>query len=126
MLWEDNFCRVVRVADVDYPGYCRVILQRHAVEMTDLSVAERQRLLGVVWVVESVLRTVFRPDKINLASFGNVVPHLHWHVIPRWCDDRHFPQPVWGTPQRVASPVRPTVANRHLAEAIGVELGALM
>ena len=40
------------------------------------------------------------PDKINLASLGNMVPHLHWHVIPRFRDDRHFPEPIWGAPQR--------------------------
>jgi diadenosine tetraphosphate (Ap4A) HIT family hydrolase len=39
---------------------------------------------------------VLHPDKINLASFGNVVPHLHWHVIPRFEDDAHFPAPIWG------------------------------
>lgn len=124
LLWEDDFCRVVRVSDGDYPGFCRVILRRHVVEMTDLSLSERQRLMGVVWAVEAALRNALQPDKMNLASFGNVVPHLHWHVIPRWHDDRHFPQPVWGVPQRVASAVRLTVSNHRLTEAIGAELDA--
>src|SRR5690606_2355325 len=56
----------------------------------------RRELLGVVLRVEMVQRALLRPDKINLASLGNVVPHLHWHVIPRWHDDRHFPNAVWG------------------------------
>ena len=47
--------------------------------------------MNVVFAVEKVVRTLFAPDKINLASFGNMTPHLHWHVIPRWHDDRHFP-----------------------------------
>ena len=46
------------------------------------------------------LRTVLAPDKINLASLGNVVPHLHWHVIPRFADDAHFPAPVWAARAR--------------------------
>lgn len=126
LLWADDFCRVVRVADADYPGFCRVILQRHVAEMTDLDVAEQQRLMRAVFCVESALRALFNPDKVNLASFGNVVPHVHWHVIPRWRDDRHFPQPVWGTPQRIASPARPPVSNDRLASEISARLSAGM
>lgn len=122
LLWADDFCRVVRVADADYPGFCRVILQRHVAEMTDLDADDRRRLMDVVFCVEGALRKLFNPDKINLASFGNVVPHLHWHVIPRWRDDRHFPQPVWGTPQRVASPARPPVSNDRLGSEISARL----
>ena len=122
MLWEDDFCRVVRVADADYPGFCRVIVRRHVAEMTDLSMDERSRLMSVVFTVEEVVRSVFLPDKINLASFGNVVPHLHWHVIPRWRDDRHFPQPIWGSAQRVSSPARAPVPNFRLATEIGARI----
>jgi diadenosine tetraphosphate (Ap4A) HIT family hydrolase len=96
ILWQDEQCRLVLVADVDNPGCCRVIWQRHVAEMTDLDLTERQHLMAVVFAAEKALRTTARPDKINLASLGNVVPHLHWHVIPRWRDDRHFPNAVWG------------------------------
>lgn len=126
LLWADDFCRVVRVADADYPGFCRVILQQHVAEMSDLPPAGQQRLMETVFCVESALRTIFNPDKINLASFGNVVPHLHWHVIPRWRDDRHFPHPVWGTPQRVASPARLSVSNDRLASEISARLSVRM
>jgi diadenosine tetraphosphate (Ap4A) HIT family hydrolase len=68
--------------------------------MTDLSTSQRTVLLDAVWATEAALRAVLHPDKINLASLGNMVAHLHWHVIPRFCDDRHYPQPVWGAPQR--------------------------
>ncbi len=111
VLWRDGFCRVVLVGDPDYPGFCRVILGRHAREMTDLDGAERGRLMQVVFAVEAALREHLRPDKINLASFGNVVPHLHWHVIPRFEGDRHYPSPVWAAPQRAPArraPVDPT------------------
>lgn len=100
VVWKDGSCRVIRVSDPDYAGYCRVIWNAHVMEMTDLAQAERQRLLDVVLATETTLRRLMQPDKINLASFGNLVPHLHWHVIPRFGDDRHFPEPVWGRPQR--------------------------
>lgn len=122
LLWEDDFCRVVRVDDSDYPGFCRVVLKAHVREMTDLDAAQQLRLLTVVLATERVLRTLYAPDKINLASLGNLTPHLHWHVIPRWRDDRHFPQPVWGTPQRVNSASRPDLPNRTLAAALATEL----
>ena len=81
--------------DALYPGFTRVIWTAHVVEMTDLSAAEQTELLRIVLLVEQVQRIVLKPDKVNLAAFGNVVPHLHWHVIPRWQDDPHFPQAVW-------------------------------
>ena len=100
LLWQDALCRVVQVNDPDYPGFCRVILNRHTKEMADLSRAEQQQLMRVVFAVEQALTRLMHPDKINLASLGNVVPHVHWHVIPRFADDAHFPQPIWATPVR--------------------------
>jgi len=100
LIWQDEFCRVVRVDDVDYPGLCRVIVTRHTKEMSDLQADERERLMAVVFAVEQAVRKVLQPDKINLASLGNKTPHLHWHVIPRFKADRHFPEPIWGKPKR--------------------------
>lgn len=97
VLWQDDFCRIVLVTDTpDYPGFCRVILNRHVREMTDLASSDRNRLMEAVWRAEQAVRMAMKPDKINLSSFGNVVPHLHWHVVPRFLDDRHFPNPIWG------------------------------
>ncbi|KAF3998542.1 HIT family protein [Glaciimonas immobilis] len=96
--------RVVLVDDDQYPGFCRVIWRDHVKEMTDLSVDERAIFMCAVWSVESTIRTVMQPEKINLACFGNMTPHLHWHVIPRYLDDAHFPQPVWGSVQQTTSP----------------------
>lgn len=121
VLWRDDFCRVVAVDDPDYPGYCRVILHRHAPEMTDLAPDERQRLMRVVLEVESALRDALAPDKINLASLGNMVPHLHWHVIPRFRSDRHFPGAIWAAPSRERSAPRELDAaavGRRLAERL--------
>jgi diadenosine tetraphosphate (Ap4A) HIT family hydrolase len=121
VLWRDDFCRVVAVEDPDYPGFCRVILNRHAREMTDLAPGERHRLMQVVFEVESALRDALRPDKVNLASLGNAVPHLHWHVIPRFRDDRHFPAPVWAAAARARSAPRTfdaAAVGRRLAERL--------
>ena len=103
ILWQDDFCRVIRVEDSVYPGFCQVVLNRHIKEMTDLDESERLQLMRVVFAVEGAVRDVMRPDKVNLASLGNLVPHLHWHVIPRFTDDRHFPNPVWGQAERAGA-----------------------
>lgn len=92
--------RVVRVDDPDYPGFYRVVWNDHVSEFTDLGPADHVPCLGAVAIVESLVRQHLQPTKVNLASLGNVVPHLHWHVIARYADDKHFPQPIWGTAQR--------------------------
>ncbi|MGB9149712.1 MAG: HIT family protein, partial [Burkholderiales bacterium] len=89
-----------RVKDADYPAFCRVIWNTHIKEMTDLSAHEQLQMMLTVFSVEASLRETIKPDKINLASLGNMTPHLHWHVIPRFRDDRHFPQPIWAVAAR--------------------------
>ena len=96
VIWRDDACRVVLVPDPDYTVFCRVIWNSHVREMTDLPAGMRAHCMRVVFAVERALRDVLSPHKINLASFGNMAPHLHWHVIPRETDDAHFPNPVWG------------------------------
>ena len=118
LLWRDGFCRVVLVDDPDYPGFCRVVLERHVREMTDLEPAERTRLMNAVFATEAVLRELIDPDKVNLASLGNVTQHLHWHVIPRHQRDRHFPRPIWAEPSRADVPQRPSPDRGALAAAL--------
>ena len=123
VMWDDGFARVVLVGDADHPGFCRVILNAHEKEMSGLAEANRSRLMDVVFAVERTLRELLVPEKINLASFGNVVPHLHWHVIPRFADDPHFPNSVWST--RVRDDVRPLPVefNRMLRQRLDALLG---
>lgn len=118
VLWQSAECRVVRVDEPYYPGFCRVVWNAHVREMSDLPPARRRDLMEVVFAVEAVIRELFAPDKINLASFGNMVPHLHWHVIPRWVGDRHFPEPIWGQVHNAGVAVRPQVDNDVLAQAL--------
>ncbi|MSQ59301.1 MAG: HIT family protein [Betaproteobacteria bacterium] len=102
-LWSGEHCRIIWPKDPEYPGLLRVVWQAHVKEMSDLEVQQRTHLMKVVFATESALRAVLRPDKMNLASFGNVVPHLHWHVIPRFTDDAYFPNPFGGLKQRESS-----------------------
>ena len=96
----NEWLRVTLVDEPNYPGYVRVIWNQHVREMTELSDGERLRLMRTVFAVEDAQIEVLDPLKMNIASLGNMTPHLHWHVIARFGDDLHYPQPVWGAPQR--------------------------
>ena len=117
LIWSDRQLSVVAVDEAEYPGFTRVVWNGHVKEMTDLSPAERQRLMAVVFAVEAAQRAVMSPEKINLASFGNMTPHVHWHVIPRYLDDAHFPNPTWAVAQRSSAP-EVLAARRALLPAL--------
>jgi len=104
LVFQSARWRVIRVEDAAFPAFYRVVWRAHVAEWTDLSLADQAALMGVVGAVERVLRDALQPVKINLASLGNVVPHLHWHVIARFDWDSHFPAPVWGAPVREVAP----------------------
>lgn len=117
---NDRFA-VILVDDANYPGFARVIWKDHVREVSDLADADRLLLNDAVYKLELAVREVMQPLKVNVASLGNVVPHLHWHVIPRYADDAHFPAPVWAQAQRTTDEAV-LVARRalvpQLAEAI--------
>jgi diadenosine tetraphosphate (Ap4A) HIT family hydrolase len=94
-IYRNDKLSVISVDDPNYPGFCRVIWNEHVKEMSDLVPADRMAIMDAVWHVELALRDVMGPGKVNVASLGNMTPHLHWHVIPRFADDAHFPNPVW-------------------------------
>lgn len=95
LIWRNQQLRIVSVDDPDLPGYTRVIWHDHVREMTDLAETERQAFMQAVFLVESVQRRILRADKVNLASLGNMTPHLHWHIMPRWQGDPWFPDSIW-------------------------------
>src|SRR5690606_34704656 len=84
LLWRGKRLRAVDAGEPDYPGYTRIIWNDHVAEMSDLDEAARDELMQAVWTVERLQRELLAPDKVNLASLGNMVPHVHWHIIPRW------------------------------------------
>jgi len=110
LIHQGELFRVVLVDDANYPGFCRIIWRDHVKEITDLNELDRMLMMDVMWQVEQVVRDVMQPEKINLASLGNMVPHLHWHVIPRYT----FPAPVWAETKRIPSPESLAVRQEKL------------
>jgi diadenosine tetraphosphate (Ap4A) HIT family hydrolase len=92
--------RLIHAQEEGFPAFYRVVWEDHVAEFSQLSRAERHECMDVVATVEDALLHHLRPVKANLAALGNVVPHLHWHVIARFDWDSRFPAPVWATAQR--------------------------
>jgi len=113
---ELDYCYVVLNRDQFFAGYCFVLTKAHVTELFHLDVEIRQGINAVA----AALTRVFRPTKINYELLGNMVPHMHWHLVPRFSDDPLWPKPIWSEPH----------AELHLtveeyAARIGLIRGAL-
>jgi diadenosine tetraphosphate (Ap4A) HIT family hydrolase len=123
-VFRNEALRVIRAQDADHPAFYRVIWNAHVAEWTDLPPPDRSRIMQAVAKVETALREHLKPTKVNLASLGNVVPHLHWHVIARFDWDARWPAPVWAPKQREVTDAEARLAlslallDRRVAEAL--------
>ena len=113
--------RVVRAEEPGFPAFYRVIWNDHAAEFSDLDTGGQRLCLDAVVAVEQALREQLMPTKVNLASLGNMVAHVHWHVIARFDWDSHFPAPVWAAAQRL-SPAAQEGAVRDRLPALEADL----
>ncbi len=83
-----------------YRGHCVLVFDpRHVVRIDQLTPSEWTSFAEDLRVSESALFAVFKPDHMNVESLGNMVPHLHWHIIPRYMDDPRWGGPIWTTAQ---------------------------
>ncbi|GAB6045717.1 HIT domain-containing protein [Caminibacter profundus] len=89
IIFENELLRVILVDEI--PGYVRVITQKHIKELSELSDNEAIRLTLVIKKIENAIIKILRPDKVNIVSLGNMVPHLHIHIIPRFINDPWWP-----------------------------------
>ncbi|MBY4896482.1 HIT family protein [Cupriavidus sp. AU9028] len=106
LVWRGERARIILVEHERFPGFCRIVWNAHVAELSDLVETDRDWLMRLVTQVERTVREVMTPDKVNLAAFGNMVPHLHWHIIPRYRWDTHFPEAIWAPAQRDADAAR--------------------
>ncbi len=109
--------RVIRATGPDaddFPGFYRVVWNEHVAEWSDLSEVEQALCMRAVTLVERAVREHLQPTKVNLAALGNVVPHLHWHVVARYDWDSRFPAPLWAPASRPADATRLAVLRQRL------------
>ncbi len=80
--------------------WLKIFVQQEAKELTDCNPETQQEIFRVLIVLEKAMLDYFQPEKINIASFANYLPKVHWHIMARFKDDSHFPEPMWGEKQR--------------------------
>ncbi len=114
LVFRNDRLRVIQADEPDFPAFYRVIWNAHVAEFSDLTAHERGFCMDAVVAVEQALRAELRPTKINLAALGNLVPHLHWHVVARFDWDSHFPAPLWAAAQRPQDATRLAAVQAQL------------
>ena len=90
IIFKNDFFRVILVNEI--PGYIRIITNKHIKEFSELSDKEAIELTLAIKKIEKVMLDFLKPDKINIATLGNMVPHLHFHIIPRYKNDPWWPE----------------------------------
>jgi len=113
-------CEVRLMDDSNHPWLVLVPKVADAVEMIDLTPAQRTLLGAEIVIASRALKKLFRPDKLNVAALGNLVPQLHVHVIARFRTDIAWPRPVWGAADaRPYAPEDLVERVQALARALG-------
>jgi diadenosine tetraphosphate (Ap4A) HIT family hydrolase len=84
--------------DQFFPGYCFVVSKDHVTELFHLDRETRMAVVEEVAAVADALYNLFNPAKINYELLGNMVPHMHWHLVPRFVTDPLWPRPIWSEP----------------------------
>jgi diadenosine tetraphosphate (Ap4A) HIT family hydrolase len=98
IIYKNDFIRIILVDEI--PGYIRIIIQKHIKEFSELSDKEAKKLALIIKNLEKGILKALKPDKINIASLGNMVPHLHIHMIPRYIDDPWWPDATFCAKKR--------------------------
>ena len=80
--------------------WLKIFAQKTCKEMTDCSAVTKQQIWQLLDLIELEMLDYYQPEKINIASFANYVPQVHWHIMARFKEDSFFPEPMWGIKQR--------------------------
>jgi diadenosine tetraphosphate (Ap4A) HIT family hydrolase len=98
LLWENALVRI-EVEESEIPWY-KIFTQHPYKEMSEVPSKTKELLYELLDTIEREMLSYYRPAKINIASFGNYLPHVHWHIMARFEEDSYFPEPMWGKKQR--------------------------
>lgn len=80
--------------------WLKIFTQTQRKEFSECTREEKETIWECLDIIEKEMLAYFKPDKINIASFGNMLPHVHWHIMARYKNDTYFPEPMWGAKQR--------------------------
>lgn len=98
MIFENELVSI-EVEPSEIP-WVKVFTKRKIKEFSECTLEEKTEIFRIIDIIEKRMLDYFKADKINIASFGNMLPHVHWHVMARFKSDSFFPEPMWGQKQR--------------------------
>lgn len=89
----------IEVHESEIP-WLKIFTKRKIAEMSEAAPEEKAAIWKALEAIEKIMIELYGPKKINIAQFGNYLPHLHWHIMARFETDSYFPEPMWGVRQR--------------------------
>lgn len=98
MIYENELA-TVEIEPSEIP-WVKIFTKRKIKEFSECTVEEKLEIFRIIDITEKLMLSYFKADKINIASFGNMLPHVHWHIMARFKADSYFPEPMWGSKQR--------------------------
>lgn len=99
MIIFENALIWIQVHESEVP-WLKVFTQVEKKEFSQCSADEKEMIWKALDIIEKRMLIYYKPEKINIASFGNMLPHVHWHICARFKTDSYFPEPMWGSKQR--------------------------
>jgi diadenosine tetraphosphate (Ap4A) HIT family hydrolase len=100
LIYENRLIRI-EIEDSEIP-WLKIFAQQECKEFTECNRETRREIFRLLELVEREMLDYFQPDKINIASFANYLPIVHWHIMARYKNDSYFPESMWGEKQREA------------------------
>jgi len=97
----------IEIEESEIP-WLKIFTQHPYKEMSEVPPEIKFEIYTLLDIIEKEMIAYYAPDKINIASFGNYVPHVHWHIMARFKEDSYFPEPMWGSKQREATLTLPS------------------
>ncbi|MDD5159241.1 MAG: HIT family protein [Sulfuricurvum sp.] len=102
----------IEIHDSEIP-WVKIFTHTQHKEFSQCSREEKEIIWECLDIIEKKMLTYFKADKINIASFGNMMPRVHWHIMARFENDSYFPEPMWGVKQReglvLTAPLEPFI-----------------
>ena len=101
LIYKNDLIKI-EIENAEIP-WLKIFTIENIKEFSQCNNETKQEIFKYHDIIEKEMLDYFKPDKINIASFGNYVPHVHFHVMARFKEDSYFPEPMWGKKQREAN-----------------------
>ena len=98
VIYENKHIKI-EIEESEIP-WLKIFTQDTYKEMSEVPSEIKFEIYDLLDIIEKEMIAYYKPKKINIASFGNYMPHVHWHIMARFEEDSYFPEPMWGKKQR--------------------------